>query len=180
MRLTCEAVVGTMFSSLLVLLVVSLLSVGTNGSDRSDLMVWFPKIPADYVIAGNLISDEKWYALNADEIRCVKSILAGRAAVFLGVPRRQPHSLILWASEDGHLVAIDVILLSNFVNGKALAYSENRALSYVIEDSKGFKPLAELIDRVHEGKELPLNSGVRGVPGTRKLRQFRGVLGTEK
>lgn len=162
MRITNTVVVAAIGFSLVLFSVVFSRAAKPNDVDSTYWSVWFPKPPSDCVIAGNLISGGKWYPLDGSQIQCVKKVLAQEPLVFrtTGVPTRRPNSLILWKSEGRSLVAVDRVTFSNFTNGNSIFYSESGGHFYRVKDSKGYKPLVELMDRIHAGHETPLNDGV--------------------
>lgn len=116
-------------------------------------------IPQKTILAANVVKDGKWYALSNKELACLKELLKTE-------PFRMPegishvslpafnNSFILWGMENRELVQIEVIAFNDRVR---FFSSSQRDYLMNLPESKEQKVLEDLIDRIEQGKEQPLN-----------------------
>jgi hypothetical protein len=112
------------------------------------------------ILAANVVKDGKWYALSNKELACLKELLKTKP---FQIPEGIAHvslpalnnSFVLWGIEDNRLVQIEVIAFNDRVR---FFSSSQRDYLMNLPESKEQKVLEDLMDRIEQGKEQPLNT----------------------
>jgi hypothetical protein len=117
-------------------------------------------IPPKTILAANVVKDGKWYALSNKELACLKELLKTKpfqmpeGVTHVSLPAFN-NSFVLWGMENNQLVQIEAIAFNDrvrFLNSSQRDYLMN------LDESKEQKVLVDLIDRIEQGKEQPLDT----------------------
>ena len=123
-----------------------------------------PPLPQCPCLAGSLVHDGRWYALDSADVAGVNKLLAGKprsmpeGVIHVSLPPTN-NKIILWGDKDGRIAPTDVIDLDD---NAYFLISEKKSHLYNDPDSEDRKRLAKLIQRIESGREHAL--AVNGAP----------------